>query len=323
MRQISVALAIALLCAIGAPAHAQNWLSKPVRLVSPFAPGGSSDIIARLIAGELSTRLHQQFYVENRDGAGGLIGSALVAHAAPDGETFLISSIGTHVTSPATSANPGYDAVADFTQVAMLGGPPTVIAVHPSLGVTTFAALLARLKSGVAMPYVSPGPGTIGHLIGEYLAEREGLKLSHVAYKGSGQALNDLAAGHVPLGSITFTAAAGQLRAGIIAPLAVSSAKRMPGFADVPTLVELGYPEIIVTTWFGIAAPAGLPAAITGRMNKAVAEALDATAVREHLAAEEFERSTMTPAELAGFIKSEIAKWAPLARRLTPASEPR
>src|SRR5450631_2541947 len=197
-RFAAIAGAIVVVCLAGAPANAQDWPRKPVRIVSPFAAGGSSDTVGRIVAENLSQRLHQQFYIENRGGAGGLIGSALVANAPPDGYTFLISSIGTHVIAPATSANPGYDPIAGFSHVAFVGGPPTVIVVNPALGVRSLAELLALLKRRAeAMPYVSPGPGTIGNLIAEYWAERESVKLAHVAYKGSGQAITDLIAGHV------------------------------------------------------------------------------------------------------------------------------
>jgi tripartite-type tricarboxylate transporter receptor subunit TctC len=313
------ALAFGALALADGSAQAQDWPAKPVRIVSPFAPGGSSDILGRLIAEQLTNRLRQQFFVENRGGAGGLIGSALVANAAPDGATFLISSIGTHVTAPATSDNPPYDPIASFTQVAYLGGPPIVIVAHTSLGARSFADLIALLKAGREIAYVSPGPGTVGHLIGEYLAERERVKLTHVAYKGSGQAMSDLIAGHVPLGSVTWAAALAQMRAGTVVPLAVSSARRMPGFADVPTLDELGYSELVVTTWFGIAAPAGLPDTITQRMNAEVGHALDAASVRERLSAEGVEYAAMTPAALTAFIRRDIARWAPLAKRLMQA----
>ncbi len=181
-----------------APANAQDWPRKPVRIVSPFAAGGSSDTMGRIVAENLSQRMHQHFYIENRGGAGGLIGSAAVANAAADGTTFLISSIGTHVIAPATSPNPGYDPIGSFTHVAFVGGPPTVIAVNPALGVRSFAELLALLRRrSEPLGYVSPGPGTIGNLLAELWAEKESIKLSHVAYKGAGQAITDLVAGHV------------------------------------------------------------------------------------------------------------------------------
>jgi tripartite-type tricarboxylate transporter receptor subunit TctC len=243
-----------------------------------------------------------------------------VANAPPDGYTFLISSIGTHVIAPATSANPGYDPIAGFTHVAFVGGPPTVIAVNPALGVHSLQELLTLLKGrSEALPYVSPGPGTIGNLIAEFWAEKESVKLAHVAYKGSGQAITDLVAGHVQMGSMTWTAALGQMQAKTIIPLAVSSMRRMPEFPDVPTLKELGYPDLAVTTWFGFAAPAGLPAAITLRMNQEVGNALDAPTVKDRLMAEGFELEKMAPEELVAFIRGGLAKWGPLAKRLMSA----
>jgi tripartite-type tricarboxylate transporter receptor subunit TctC len=319
-RILAIAGAIVAVGLAGAAANAQDWPRKPVRIVSPFAAGGSSDTMGRIVAENLSQRMHQQFYIENRGGAGGLIGSAAVANARPDGTTFLISSIGTHVIAPATSANPGYDPIAGFTHVAFVGGPPTVIAVNPALGVHSLEELLALLKRrSDPLPYVSPGPGTIGNLIAEYWAERESVKLSHVAYKGAGQAITDLVAGHVQMGSMTWTAALGQLQAKTIIPLAVSSTRRMPEFADVPTLKELGYPDLAVTTWFGFAAPAGLPSSITLKMNEEVGTALDAPAVKDRLIAEGFELDKMSPAALTVFIRDGLARWGPLAKRLMSA----
>jgi tripartite-type tricarboxylate transporter receptor subunit TctC len=253
-----------------------------------------------------------------------LIGSALVANAPPDGYTFLISSIGTHVIAPATSANPGYDPIAGFTHVAFVGGPPTVIAVNPALGVRSLQELLGLLKGrSEALPYVSPGPGTIGNLIAEYWAERESVKLTHVAYKGSGQAITDLIGGHVQMGSMTWTAALGQMQAKTIIPLAVSSTRRMPGFPEVPTLKELGYPELAVTTWFGFAAPAGLPADITLRMNEEIGRALDAPSVKDRLIAEGFELEKMSPPQVAAFVRAGLERWGPLAKRLMAADAPK
>jgi tripartite-type tricarboxylate transporter receptor subunit TctC len=317
---MAVAGLLVALCLPGAPAHAQDWPRKPVRIVSPFAAGGSSDTMGRIVADHLSQRMGQQFYIENRGGAGGLIGSAVVANAPPDGTTFLVSSIATHVIAPATSANPGYDPIKSFTHVAFVGGPPTVIVVNPALGVRSLKELLALLKGRAeALPYVSPGPGTIGNLIAEYWAKKESIKLAHVAYKGAGQAITDLVAGHVQMGSMTWTSALGQMQAKTIIPLAVSSTRRMPEFPDVPTLKELGYPDLAVTTWFGFAAPAGLPRAITLRMNEEIGDALDAAPVKDRLTAEGFELEKMSPDDLTAFIRAGLDKWGPLARRLMSA----
>jgi tripartite-type tricarboxylate transporter receptor subunit TctC len=320
-RFLATAGALVAICLAGVPANAQDWPRKPVRIVSPFAAGGSSDTMGRILAENLSQRMHQQFYIENRGGAGGLIGSAAVANALPDGATFSISSIGTHVIAPATNANPGYDPIASFTHVAFVGGPPTVIAVNPALGVHSIEELRALIKRGSEpLPYVSPGPGTIGNLIAEYWAEKESIKLSHVAYKGAGQAITDLVAGHVQMGSMTWTAALGQLQAKTIIPLAVSSTRRMSEFPDVPTLKELGYPDLAVTTWFGFAAPAGLPSTITLRMNEEIGNALDAPAVKDRLTAEGFELEKMSPEKLTTFVRDGLAKWGPLAKRLMSAA---
>jgi tripartite-type tricarboxylate transporter receptor subunit TctC len=319
-RAVVIVLACLMSSLVPSLAAAQDWPNKPVRLVSPFAAGGSSDIMARILAETLGERLGQQLVIENRGGAGGLIGSAAVAASAPDGYTFVTSSIATHVIAPLSSANPPYDPVTSFAHVAYVGGPPTVMAVHPSLGVKSLQELLAKLKGrGTALPYVSPGPGTVGNLIAEYWAEKERVPLSHVAYKGAGQAMTDLLAGHVQFGSITWTAALGQIRAGTIVPLAVSSARRMPEFPDIPTLKELGYPDLVVTTWFGLAAPANLPDSIGQRMNREVGAALDSPKVRDRLGGEGFELDKLSPSEMTQFVRSELNKWGPLVKRLSPS----
>lgn len=313
----AAALSLALAIAVSTTTSAQDWPNRAVRIVSPFAAGGSSDTVGRVIGENLSERFGQQFVLENRGGAGGLIGSAQVASAPPDGYTFLISSIGTHVIAPLTSAKAGYDPVTSFTNVAYVGGPPIVIVVHPSPGVKSLSELLAVLKKQTEpMPYVSPGPGTLGHLVGEFWAEKEKVRLAHIAYKGSGQAMNDLVAGHVKLGSLTWTAALGQMKGGTVIPIAVSSARRMPGFESVPTLRELGHPDMVATTWFGFAGPANLPAPITKQMNEAIGAALDNPKVGGRLIGSGFELEKMSPAELSAFIKDDLVKWAPLAKRL-------
>jgi tripartite-type tricarboxylate transporter receptor subunit TctC len=324
MRGLLRALSAILAVCLAFPVQAQDWPTRPVRIVSPFAPGGGSDTVGRIVAEYLSDHLGQQFVVENRGGAGGLIGSAAVAKAAPDGYTFVISSIATHVIAPITAADAGFDPVRDFAHVAFAGGPPTVVVVHPSLGVKSFKELIALLGArSEPSNYVSPGPGTLGNLMAEYWAEKEGIKLTHVAYRGAGQAMSDLVGGHVKIGSLTFTAARGQMRAGTVIPLAVSSSNRMPEFPDVPTLKELGYPELALTTWFAFAAPAGTPEAIVQKMNTEIGNALDSPAVSKRLSEEGFETDKMSPAALTAFIKDQIAKWGPLAKRLIPTEKPK
>jgi tripartite-type tricarboxylate transporter receptor subunit TctC len=305
-------------CAIGAisVAKADDWPTKPIKVVSPFAAGGSSDIAGRILSENLGHQFGHQVIVENRAGAGGLIGTTAVASSAPDGYTFVISSITTHVLGPLTATSAEYDPIRDFTHVAFIGGPPTVIVVHPSLQASTFKDMISKIRQNGETPYSSAGPRTLGNLIMEYLAEREGIKLSHVAYKGAGQAMADVTAGHVKVASFTSTAARGQIGSGQVLPLAVSSMRRMPELPNVPTLTELGYPELASTSWLGIAAPAKLPKPIVERMNKGVGAALGAVNVNKRLVDEGFETRAMQPEEIVEYIQSETAKWGPLARKL-------
>ena len=298
----------------GTPGEAQTWPTKSVKIISPFAPGGSSDTLARIIADQLSKKFNQQFFVENRGGSGGLIGSAALAAAEPDGYTLGITSIGSHVIAPSTNANASFDPVRSFSHIAYLGGPPIVVLVHPSLGAKSFADFSAAAKANQPFAYLSPGPGTLGQLLAELWGQRDGVKLSHIAYKGSGQAINDVIAGHVKMGSITWIGALGAMRGGLVTPLAVSSVERMPEFRDVPTFKELGYPGLVASTWFGFAGPAKLPADMVQNLNRAVEEILNLPEVRTRLDVEGVELQRMSPEALTQFVASENAKWGSIAR---------
>jgi len=314
--RLAIAIGALSACLAVAPSQAQEWPSKPVRIISPFAAGGGSDTLGRILSTQLSEQLGKQFYIENRGGAGGLIGTAVAAKADPDGYTFVMSSIATHVIAPASSATPGFHPLKDFTHVAFIGGPPTVIAVHPTLGVKTFQDFVATGKaSRQPMPYVSPGPGTLGNLLAISLGQVADIPLSHITYKGAGQAVTDLVAGHVKLGSITLTAALGHIRAGTIIPLAVSSAARLSELPDVPTLKELGYPNLVATTWFAISGPAGIPTDIVLRLNQEITKAIHTPAVRQRFRSEEIETADMSPSQFTTFVAEEIARWTPIAKK--------
>ncbi|MCC6887424.1 MAG: tripartite tricarboxylate transporter substrate binding protein [Hyphomicrobiales bacterium] len=318
MTRIAVAVAVIIVAAVVSPdrLRAQEWPAKPVRIISPFAAGGGSDTLARILATQLSEQLGRQFYVENRGGAGGLVGTAAAAKAEPDGYTLVVSSIATHVLAPASSANPGFHPLQDFTHIAFIGGPPTVIAVHPSLGVTSLRALVAAAKAArEPLSYVSPGPGTLGNLIAVSLGQAEGIALAHITYKGAGQAVTDLIAGHVKLGSVTLTAALGHIRAGTLIPLAVSSAARLGELPQVPTLKELGYPNLVATTWFAIAGPAGIPRPIVVRLNQEIVKAIRTPMVQQRFRSEEIETAEMSADALTAFVTEEIARWTPIARK--------
>jgi tripartite-type tricarboxylate transporter receptor subunit TctC len=319
-------LALALVGLASAPQHGfaeplpgQNWPTRPVKFIAPFAVGGTSDTLGRLAAEHLREKLHQQFFLENRVGAGGMIGSHEVAVAEPDGYTFVISGIASHVIAPAFSRNPPYDGLRDFTHVAYLGGPPVVLVVHPSLGARTFKDFLdlAR-RTPEGLNYVSSGVGTHGFLFAEDMARREHFKLIHVPYKGSNPAVLDLIAGHVKIGAMAWSSAVEQMRAGNVQALGVSSQNRLAGFPDVPTFRELGYPDLVAATWFSLSGPARLPSEISHRLNAAVVEVMQEPDVQKQLAQDGIESKSLSPEDFTKFVESETARWAPVAKAIGP-----
>jgi tripartite-type tricarboxylate transporter receptor subunit TctC len=287
-----------------------------VKIIAPFPPGGSADTLGRLVAEKLGARLGQSFVVENRAGAGGLIGSDVVAKSAPDGYTLVVSGIASHVIAPAMTAAP-FDPLKSFTHVALFGGPPTVLAVQPSLPARDLKEFVALSKSrSEGLSFGSPGQGTHGHLIVEMLRVMSGANLTHVPYKGAALAVADLVGGHIQATSTTLSTAAGQLKAGKARALAVSSAKRLPDFAGVPTYVESGYPDIVAITWFALSGPAGLPPPIVARLNSEVRAIMHLSDVRERLAPEGIEPNDLDAAAFTQFVGEEIERWGPLAKAL-------
>ncbi len=315
IRAVLTALVFAISFAFSVPASAQVWPAKPLRIVVPWPPGGSADMIGRLLGEHLSTALKQNVYVENRPGASGMVGSAAVAHADPDGQTFVISGIPSHVIAPATSATAGFDPLRDFTHIAYVGGSPIVVTAQASLGVTSLAELITLMRrSGTSTGYVSPGVGSLGHLVGEYLARKENVRLEHVPYKGGVQAVTDLIAGHVKVGAMTWTTSSPHIRSGKLTALAVSSARRLPQLPDLPTLKELGYADLVTNTWWAFSGPAKLPGDIVRQLNREINQALDSDGVRKKLEQEAIETEKMSPEQFTRFVASEIAKWSPLAK---------
>ena len=307
-------LAIALVAGLVPAAQALDWPIRPVRIVAPSTPGGAADLFGRLMADKLSQLLRQRFYVDNRAGGGGLIGANVVAHAEPDGYTFVTSSVAYHAIEPAASANPGFDPMRDATHVAYIGGPPNVFIVSPALGVRSLQELIARGREKT-LDFVSPGNGTLGHLLVEAFARDAGMKVQHIPHKGSAQAMLDILAGNVLFGSMTYSSALGQIRAGKVIPVAVSSKARVPEYPDVPTLAESGFPNLVANTWYALSGPAGLPDEIVQRLNRAVAEVLKMPDVKKRLDDDAIERQPMTPEQVTRFFAAEIAKWGPIARQ--------
>lgn len=308
-----------LLLAMGAgfsfPAAAAEWPTKPVRVIVPFAPGGAADVIARLFSDSLSLSFAQPFVVENRTGAGGLIGAQSVARADPDGYTLMAAGMSSHVLAPATTKNPGYDPVLDFTHIAFFGGAPSVILVHPSLGVTSFKELLAYAKTKAGRTeYVSAGTGTVGNLLTEFIAMKERIKLVHVPYRSGSGAVLDLLAGRVKLGTLNWSTAREQVVTGRLIPIGVSSANRLPMLPSLPTLSELGYPDLVTTTWHMLIGPAGLPRDIVGALNREVIRSANRPELRRVFEYDAVETKAMTPAELRQFVTDEFAKWTPVVK---------
>jgi tripartite-type tricarboxylate transporter receptor subunit TctC len=314
LKFFAIALAAFVITGVS-PGRAADWPTKPIRLVVPSSAGGAADLMGRTFATALGQALGQQFVIDNRPGAGGMIATDSVAHAAPDGYTLMVSGLPYQVLGPVVNANATFDPMRDFTHIAYFGGSPIVLAVHPSLGVKTYAEFVAlAAKSKAELDYVSPGFGTVGNVVAEYLASRAKLNLRHVPYKGGGAAIIDLVAGHVKIGSMTWSTTLEHIRAGKLIPLAISTAERLPEFPDLPTLAELGYGDIVLTAWFSLSGPPRLPPEIVERLNRAVNAAMARPEVRAAMERDASLTRPMTPAEFTAFVQSEVQKWTPVVR---------
>jgi len=294
-----------------------DWPARPIKLVVPYAPGGSSDTLGRMISRYLSDALKQSVVVENRAGAAGMIGSQQVAKSAPDGYTLVVSGIASHVLAPAE--NPGmFDPVKDFTHIAMLGGPPLGMVVNIQQPVRDFKEFLSfAAASPQGVSWGSPGQGTHGHLAGELLKQATRLNLVHISYKGGAPAVADLLGNQIPMGIMTLSSSNAHVDAGKLRLLAVSSTRRVAAYPNTPTFAELGYPQLTGTTWFSLSGPAGMPAAVVNRLNAEVRKGLQTQALRGQLAQESMESADLDPAAFTQFVVEEIAKWAPAARSVS------
>ena len=293
------------------------WPVKPVRIVVPFAPGGTADTLGRIVANKLAETFGQSFIIENRAGAGGVSGSDLVAKSAPDGYTLVVSAIASHVIAPqlAQSAKFPFDPLRDFTHIALFGGPPSVFAVHPSVPVRVLKDFVALAKAAPGtLTYGSPGNGTQGHLLAEMFRQQAGIRIVHVPYKGASLAMTDLIAGHITAVSNTLTTAGAQIRAGRARALAISSAARLADYPQVPTFRELGYPDLVANIWFSLSGPAGLPPEIVTRLNGEVRRILQLPDVRERLRPDGIEPGTLDQKAFAEFVAAEIKRWGPVVR---------
>ncbi|MGH8703530.1 MAG: Bug family tripartite tricarboxylate transporter substrate binding protein [Burkholderiales bacterium] len=312
---VRITTIFALTAMLAASAFAQSWPARPVRITVPFAPGGTADTLGRIAAAKLTESLGQTFIVDNRPGAGGLLGSELVSKSAPDGYTLVVSGIASHVIAPALSAKPPFDPLRDFTHIALFGGPPTVFAVHPSLPVKDLKAFIALARSRPReLTYGSPGNGTQGHLMAELFQQRAKIAIVHVPYKGAAIAVVDIVAGHIHAISTTLTTASTQIRAGRVRALAISSEARLPEYPGVATFRDFGYRDVVGTVWFSLSGPAGLPADIVSRLNGEVRRILQLPDVRDRLRGDGIEPNQLDAKAFTDYMAAEVKRWGPVVR---------
>jgi len=291
-------------------AAAQAYPAKPVRVVVPFPPGGAADIVARQVTQNLSVALGTQFIVDNRAGAGGAIGTENVARAAPDGYTLLFGSSSAMSINPHIGAKSPYDPLRNFSYIILVGYAPNVLVVHPSVPAKSVKGLIALAtgKPG-ALNFASNGVGTLSHLTGELFLQRAGIKMVHVPYKGAAPAVIDTIAGNVSVLFAAYPSVSAQQRAGKLRALAVTSAKRMELVPELPTVAEAALPGFESNQWWGIYGPAGMPAAVVGKLNAELNKVLHAADIKTRLAADGAQPAGGTADDLANYLRQDYERW--------------
>jgi len=300
---------------IAAPAFAQTgYPNKPIKIIAPVQPGGGVDLVARTIADRLGQALGQPIIVDNQSGGGGVVGSMATARATPDGYTLMVGYVGTHGTNPAVRKLP-YDAIKDFTPIAMVGGTPNILIVPPSVPVSTLKEFVAYAKANPGkLSYGSSGPGTLTHLAMEQFKVAADLDMVHVPYRGIGPAITDILGGQTQALFPGLAAALPHIKAGKMKPLAVTGTKRHRLLPDVPTFDELGYKGFDGVQWYGIVGPANMPPAIVKRLNDEINKLLESPDLRERLSSEALEPMPMSPDQFGKYMRDDIGKWTRLAK---------
>ncbi|MCX7893246.1 MAG: tripartite tricarboxylate transporter substrate binding protein [Burkholderiales bacterium] len=312
---IAACAAAMLLASAPGAAIAQGYPTKPIRFVVPFPPGGATDIITRTVAQKLSEQLGQPVVVDNKPGAGGAIGSDLVAKAAPDGYTILMATTSTHSIGPALNARLPYNPERDFAPVSLVATSPNLLVVTPAIPVNNLREFIAYARAHPGqLNFASSGTGTIVHLSGELFKRMAGLDMVHVPYKGTALAVPDLINGQVTMIFDNIVSAMPQVKSGKVKVLAITSAKRSSLVPDVPTMAEAGLPGYTSDTYFGVFAPAGTPKEIVDRLSREIARAVNAPEVRDRLAAQGAEAVGGPPAELAAAVRGDAEKWGRVIR---------
>jgi tripartite-type tricarboxylate transporter receptor subunit TctC len=296
--------------------YAQSWPSKPIRLVVPFAPGGTSEIVARSVAAELSKQLGQSVFVENKPGGAGVTAMQEVAKAAPDGHTLILTHVGTLAVNPYMLKNQPYDVNKDFMPVTLLAKVPNVFVVHPDVPVQNFKEFLAHLKKNPGkLNYGSAGNASAGHLSMEYLKLVSSTFITHIPYRGTGPMLTDLLAGRTQAANVGLPAVAAQIKAGKLRALAVGSAQRAPSLPDVPTVQEMGFKDFETSQWYGLHVPFGTPAAIVQRLQEECLKAIKSSAVTERFANDSAIGGGGPSSEYAAHIAKEQKIWKNIVER--------
>jgi len=296
-------------------AHAQSYPTRTITLVIPFPPGGSTSIVGRVVADKMSQLLGQGIVVDNRGGAGGTVGTKAVTKSEPDGYTLLLGYTGTLAIGPSLYRNVGYDPRKDFVPIGSIGCAPSSLVVHPSFPVKTVAELIAYAKANPGkVNFGSAGVGTVGHITGEYFARATGIQIVHIPYKGTGPVMSDLLGGHIPMSFSPIATTSGNVKAGLLRGLAVTSVHRNDLLPDVPTMIEAGVPDFDASLCYGLVAPAGTPRAVIDRLNKELRAALGSDEVKKQLELDGTEITPGTPEQYAGFIDRDEKKWSELVR---------
>ena len=295
-------------------AGADAWPGRQVKIVVAFAPGGSADQFGRLLAAELSAAFRQQFFVENRPGNSGAIGSAQVARSEPDGYTLLIGGSGPHLTGPAINPNIGYDPLTDFTHIAMIGADSYAWAANPALGVKSIADLVSLAKTRRQNPITSssPGPGSLGHLLIEQFKRKADVDIQHVPAPNSG--VTDVLGNHIAMTLTAMMTVGEQVKAGQLVALAVTSTERNPVFKGIPTFAEQGYPDVRGSTWFWLCGPKGLPPEVVNKLSEATRRIVKSPKIQDHFKKLALLSKDLDVAAVQAFLTEEYAFWAPLAR---------
>jgi tripartite-type tricarboxylate transporter receptor subunit TctC len=304
-------------------ARAEEWPSHPVRIIVPFGAGGAGDTLARIVAQHLSESLGQPFVVEDRPGAGGIVGTQQVVTAPPDGYTIGITNLSTLSLIPIINPEATYKPLGDFKHVAYIGGSPVVLAANRATYTKTLPDFIAYTHApGHAFTFSSSGMGSDGHLMGVAIATALNVKPEHVPYKSTAEALTDVVAGQVPFSTSTLSSTSGFLHADTLIGIAVTSPERVPDFPDLPTFKELGHPELLDNTWFAFSGPAKLPDEIVTKLNKAVVAAVALPDVQERFRRDGFLAQSMSAEEFTNFVAAENAKWKAIIERAGLAGKP-